>query len=139
MHFAKEMYLAKDDLEQMKYEVVLPSDIDDCIANPNLKTSFEGNFEDELRHCLDRNLLREGFDKIEKCDATLFVNYPKNEIQGYMGASSLMELAIAFFLHKKIFLLYPVDRQQKYALEVELTKPLDLNGDINNIQKYLGV
>lgn len=134
MHFAKEMNDTKTELEKMNHEVVLPGDIDECLENPGLKTSFENDLESELNHCLAQDLLMEGFEKISNSEATLFVNYPKNGIKGYIGASGLMELAVAFFLRKKIFLLYPIDRTQKCALEVELTKPIILNGDLNRIK-----
>lgn len=133
MHFAKEMQLAKIELEKMNYEVLLPGDINNCLEDTELKASWENNFEDELKHCLALDLLNDGLQKIARSDAVLILNYPKNGISGYIGASGLMEIGVAFFLSKKIFLLYPVDRQQKYALEVELTKPVVLNGDLGKI------
>jgi len=133
MHFAKQMREAKKELEKAGHKTLLPGDVDDCLKNPDLKTNFENDFEGELKHCLNRNLLREGVDKIKVSDALLLINHTKNEISGYIGTSGLMELGVAFFLNKKIFLLNPVDKKQKYALEVELTKPTVLNGDLKNI------
>lgn len=133
MHFAKEMLDAKETLEKKGHEILLPTDIHECFINPNLKGEFDSDHEKELRHCIERNLLMDGLQKISECDAIVHLNYDKNEIPGYIGTAGLMELGVAFFLKKKIYLLYPYDKTQKYAVEVELTQPIVLDGDLNKI------
>jgi len=135
MHFADDMLEAKGELEKMGHEVYLPEDIHECIYDPSVKkdTSSDRDHEKELRHCIEKNLLKDALKKIEKSDAVLFVNKTKNKIEGYMGASGLMELGVSFFLDKKIYLLNNIDKNQKYAMEVELTAPIILNGDLGKI------
>jgi hypothetical protein len=78
--------------------------------------------------------MREFFNEIAKHEATLFLNYEKKWIPGYIGASVLMEIGISYFLGKKIFLMKEIDKTQWYALEVLITEPTILNGDLSLIQ-----
>jgi len=134
MHFAKEMAAIKDKLEKQGHNVGVPLDTLECLENSELKNSFENDLESEIKHCLDRDLLMEGFKQIERSDAILVVNENKNSVEGYIGCSVLMEIGIAFYLGKKIYLLNDIDRSQKYALEVLITKPEIIGGDISKIK-----
>jgi hypothetical protein len=133
MHFAKEMLEAKSELEKAGHKVIMPGDVHNCVVDPNLKDEPGKNYERELRQCIERDLLKDGLRKIEESDAVLFLNKDKNDIAGYMGASGLMELGVATYLNKKIFLLNEVDKNQKYAIEINLIQPIILNGDLNKI------
>jgi hypothetical protein len=74
------------------------------------------------------------FDEIAISDAILFLNYDKKWISGYIGTSVLMEIGIAYYLDKKIFLTNPIDQSQWYALEVLLAGPTIINGDLSLIK-----
>jgi hypothetical protein len=78
--------------------------------------------------------MKKFFDEIEASEAVLFLNYDKKWIAGYIGASVLMEIGIAYHLGKKILLVNPIDKSQWYALEVLLTNPTIINGDLSKIQ-----
>lgn len=133
MHFAKEMLETKKELEKNGHEVFVPTDTQDHTINPELKGGFEKDFDAEIRHCIEKDVLRDGLDKIAKSDAIIHLNYPKNGIDGYIGPSGIMEIGVAFHLKKKIFLMYNVDKEQKYALEIMLTSPVILSGDLSKI------
>jgi hypothetical protein len=53
-----------------------------------------------------------------------------------MGASVLMEIGLAYYLKKKIFLLYPPPPLDvaKYSHEVLIMQPIILNGDLSKIK-----
>ncbi len=61
--------------------------------------------------------IREHFSKIEWSDAIVVVNREKNGIAGYIGGNTLMEMAVAFQLGKKIYLSDQVP-QISYAEEI---------------------
>lgn len=44
------------------------------------------------------------FAKIDWCDAIVVVNSEKRGVLGYIGGNTLMEMAVAFYLKKPIFL-----------------------------------
>jgi len=128
MYFAKEMLEAKTQLEKMGHIAFVPPDIYDCVENPELNMDME--------HCLRTNVQKECFDMVKKSDAILVLNYKRNGIEGYVGGATLMEIGIAQCLDKKIFLLYPPPKieDQRYSLEIQLAKPIILNGDLSLIK-----
>ena len=64
------------------------------------------DLEADLQHCKEQDELRRGFDLVAAADAVLVLNHPKNGVEGYIGTSVLMELAISHYLRKHIFLLF---------------------------------
>ena len=74
------------------------------------------------------------FKKIQDSDAVLILNNMKKGIQGYFGSNTLMELSVAFFLDKKIFLLHPIDEKHPHFEELIGMKLTVLNGDLDNIE-----
>jgi hypothetical protein len=74
-------------------------------------------------------------DKIEVCEAILVVNSPKKGIQGYIGANTFLEMSIAMYLKKKIFVLHYPARELGSYEEVMGMQPIFLDGIIANIQK----
>jgi len=127
MNFSREMIEAKDTLEKMGHEVLMPYTVNDCLKNPELNM--------DLEYCLEKDVMRNHFDKIAQSDAILVCNYEKNGIEGYVGGSVLMEMAVAKYLNKKIFLLNPPPKIEdlRYSLEIQLSKPVILNGDLSKI------
>jgi len=95
--------------------------------------------------------IMEHFNKIAWSDAILVANYDKivetpshlsshstsahsaNNIKGYIGGNTLMEMGLAFFLKKKIYLLNQVP-ELPYKEEILGVKPVILNGDLAKIQ-----
>ena len=71
--------------------------------------------------------------KIEWCDAVLAVNIEKKGIANYIGGNTLIELAIAFYLKKKIFLLNPLP-DLPCADEVSGMEPVILSGKLTEIR-----
>lgn len=49
--------------------------------------------------------MRNHFDKVAWSDAILVCNYDKKGIAGYIGANTLLEMGLAMYLRKPIFLL----------------------------------
>lgn len=75
----------------------------------------------------------------EKCDAILVLNHKKNDLDGYIGTHSLIELGLAYYLKQKIFLLHPPPPKHKarYHIEVMHMKPIILHGNIEKIKEHL--
>ena len=73
------------------------------------------------------------FREIAEGDAVLVVNEPKNEVAGYIGGAVLMEMAIALYLGKPIFLLHPPAEQSPYLEEILAMQPMVLDGDLTKL------
>lgn len=79
-------------------------------------------------------LTKKHFIEVEKGDITLVLNYKKNGKNGYIGGAVLMEMAIAFYLKKPIYILNPIDETSKYKEELYGMFPKIINGDLLNIK-----
>jgi hypothetical protein len=73
------------------------------------------------------------FKKIQESDAVLIWNEEKKGIHGYFGSNTLMELSVAFFLGKKIFLLHPINEDHPHFEELIGMKTIVLNGDLDSL------
>jgi hypothetical protein len=135
MRFAKEMMEAKKKLEKMGHNAEVPCDIQKFLDDPNFTTD---NHEENYKHAIETDVMRECYNKIEKSDAIVVLNYTKNGVQGHIGANSLIEIGLAYHFKKKIFLLNnpPDVMKEKSTHEVLIMQPIVLHGDLNKIQKY---
>ena len=62
------------------------------------------------------------------------VNYSKHDIDGYIGGNTLMEMGIAKYLKKKIFLLFSISSKLFYKEEILGMKPVVINEDLSKIK-----
>jgi hypothetical protein len=127
MVFYREMEETKNSLEKLGHKVLTPP-------------LWRGDFhklrdKDESEWFrLKPQLIKEHFDKIKDSDAILVLNYDKNSAKNYIGGNTLLELAIAFDCGKKIFLLNPIPMDLPYAEEIEVIKPVVINGELEKIR-----
>ncbi len=136
--FIDEMQEAKKKLEELGHDVRMP---------PTEITSEEGSAISvkeyyRMRKAADANdawvwkqkeeLIHEHFRKIEWADAILVTNFLKNGIPNYIGGNTLVEMGLALYLKKKIFLLNPIPGVS-YTEEILGMHPVVLNGDLSVI------
>lgn len=69
------------------------------------------------------------FECVEWSDAILVTNYDKNGVAGYVGPNTLMEMGVAFYLGKKIYLLNPVP-DLAWKEEILGLRPAVINGNL---------
>lgn len=129
--FSKEMIQTKERLEQMGHEVVVPTDAPAVVGGTHNNDDLEADYQ----RCIEDDIMRTHFKFIEQGDAVLVLNYDKNNIKGYIGTASLMEIGLAHHLHKKIFLFnpFPHHSEQRWAHEVRIIQPIIINGDLTKI------
>lgn len=132
MSFAAAMAETEKELEKSGHEAEVPYDTERFAANPALTTD---GYEENYMHCVDNDVIRKCFNSIAASDAILVLNYPKNGINGYIGASVMMEIGIAYFLGKKIFLLHapPKIEEARYSHELLIMQPIILEGNLDNL------
>jgi len=139
--FYDEMLAVKEKLEQMGHKVKLPPhEIEDGDGNTlpikeyyrkrKLANEDEKWIRDRKTEAITRH-----FAKINWSDVILLLNYDKNNIKGYIGGNSLIEMGVAFFLKKRIYLLNPIP-EISYKEEILGMKPIILNGDLNLISQF---
>ena len=136
--FQDEVLSVKEKLEKLGHKVkVWPSEVKDekgqlisvqeyykirKIAANDKKWVWDRKAEGVLKH----------FDKVAWSDAILVANYDKNDVKGYIGGNTLMEIGLAFFLKKKIYLLNEIP-ELSYKEEILGVRPIVLGGDLSKI------
>lgn len=126
MTFAEEMLKVAEQLRGIGHTPRLPIDTTKYAGKPSLSQ--------EVRSRIRRDTIRDHFRKIRKSDAILVLNYEKNNIAGYVGPSSLIEMGFAHFLHKKIYLLNRIP-DMSCAAEIKMMQPVVLNGRLARIDE----
>ncbi|OGG01604.1 hypothetical protein A2Z33_07470 [Candidatus Gottesmanbacteria bacterium RBG_16_52_11] len=129
MQFHGEMRRLKKDLEAAGHTVFVPKGIDLMDT-----AGYVVPQEDDLRiaHKIEHDFIREHFRRIEKCDAILVANYAKKGIPDYIGGNTFLEMGLAFWLGKKIYLLNPVP-DMEYRTEMHAMQPVVIDGDLSKI------
>jgi len=136
--FHDEALSIKERLEKLGHEVGLwPSQVKDETGELIPVEDFykiRQKATDDEKWVWDRKAeaILEHFDKVAWSDAILVVNYDKNNVKGYIGGNTFMEMGLAFFLKKKIYLLNKVP-ELPYKEEILSLKPVLLNGDLSKI------
>ncbi len=74
------------------------------------------------------------FDKVGQADCILVLNYDKNNIPGYIGGNTLMEMGVACWLKKTIYLLKPIPEKVSYFEEIKGMRPVIINGNFDLIK-----
>ena len=123
-------------LEKEDYKVIVP------VAATKMKES--GDFDvSHLRTWLaDANdyhkkaaLMRGHFDKVAEADAILVLNYEKHGVQNYIGGNVLMEMALAFYLNKPIFIINEIPAESAFLEEIIGMGPIVLHGKIDSLPR----
>lgn len=78
------------------------------------------------------HFLREHFQKIEASDAILIVNPEKNGIAGYIGGNTFLEMGVAYYLKKPIY-VFTILPTMDYTHELAAMVPIVLHGDLSKI------
>jgi hypothetical protein len=126
MKFSAEMIALKFELENIGIEVDVPGNVENY-ANGTI--DVENKWEK-----LEHDVIREHYRKILDSDAILVANYPKNEVNGYIGGNSLIEMAFAHVNNKKIYLMFPAAESLSYNDEISALshKVINMDYNINN-------
>ena len=85
---------------------------------------------------LKRSYIDGHLETIKRADFVLIANYPKNGIEGYIGANALMEAAFAYALGVPVAYMQPVGAQP-CQLEALALSEYVIGDDLNVVQAIL--
>ena len=105
MKFHRQMREVKSRLEAMGHTALVPKSIE--LMDSQWYVHPEED-EERITAKIEHDFIREHFRKIEQADAILILNYDKKGIPNYIGGNTFLEMGLAFWLGKKIFLLNPI-------------------------------
>jgi len=137
--FIDEMQEARIKLEELGHEVKLPpSEIIDkndkvISAKEYYALRKENNTAEAWIWDRKAELMKIHFNKVVWADAILVLNNHKNNISDYVGANTLLEMGLAFYHGKKIYLLNPIP-EISYKEEILGMKPIIINGNFALIE-----
>ena len=147
--FYKEMEEVKEALEQKGHEVLIPLlSAETAEFGGDKKIHFGKYIEDnggidafapnDKIWGMKEGAIWDHFKKIDWCDAVLITNYEKRGVEGYIGGNTLIEIGIAFYTHKPIYILNPVSSELSYKVEILGMKPIMLDGNLDAISASQG-
>lgn len=130
MNFYPKLIEIQSELVKRGLEVEIP-----ISAKMMIETgSFDPNdFKGKYTNHEKSNFFRDNMMRMKDCDAIIVINEEKNGISGYVGTSVLMEIGIAFYLNKKIFLWNPLPSDATYKPEIDAFGAIVINQDLSNI------
>lgn len=130
MDFYPKLVEIQSELIKMGNEIEIPISakmmVDSGSFDPG---SFKGSYTNQQKMTFFRNNL----DRMKDCDSILVINEEKKGIAGYIGASVIMEIGIAFYLNKKIYLWNPMSSDAAYKPEIETFEAIVINQDLSKI------
>jgi hypothetical protein len=138
--FFDKMLEAKKQLETLGHEVKLPPmEVPDENGNmiPVAKYyELRKTITDDTSWIWQRKeeAMRVHFDKVIWADAILVLNYDKNGVVGYVGANTFLEMGLAFYSRKTIYLLNQIP-EANYKEEILGMRPRVIHGDLCEIKE----
>ena len=133
--FFKEANEIGKELEMLGFDVFLPLTAIKMAKSGNYDVKkVKTWFADKNDFSKKTRLIWKHFTEIEKADAILVINNKKHNVEGYIGGNTLIEMAIAFYLKKPIYILNNVtDKKFMLYEEIMALNPIFLNGDFSKI------
>jgi hypothetical protein len=101
-----------------------------------MKSKEAANADIHLREAEHVDFIKRYWNFIKESDSILVVNLPKKGINGYIGGSTLFEMAFAYVNDKKIYLYHPIPERSErihYVDEIIEFHPLVINEDLSKI------
>jgi nucleoside 2-deoxyribosyltransferase len=129
MKFYKEMRKVKTFLKELGIAAILPDGIEEEIP---IEARDDVTLDDLVLAKIEQDFIMKHFKNIKKCDGILVLNYERKKIPGYIGGNTFLEIGVAFWLNKKIFLLNPVPKMD-YSAEIRAMRPKVIDGDLTKI------
>ncbi len=128
MIFSPEMVEVEKRLRNLGHEVTLPA-FTEHYATLDTRDSMHC---ESAHNKIEHDLIRDYFEVIKNHDAVLIYNCSKNGIENYVGGNTLIEMAFAHVLNKRIFMYNPMP-DMNYRDEMEAMQPTILDGNLERI------
>jgi len=136
--FYKHVVEVEQKLVKLRYKVLTPKLARTMHKTGNYEVSSHKTwYKDPSTYKKKQQFMDAHFKKVAKGDAVLIVNNEKNGMSGYIGGNVLMEITVAYYLKKPIFILNPIDEDLPIKEEIYGIFPTFLDGDVKKIGEYL--
>jgi hypothetical protein len=137
-NFYKQAGDLEEQLTAMGFTVILPYTAYRMKESGDYEASHYRTWQaDATDYPKKAKLMRMHFDEINKADMILVLNYEKHGKQNYVGGNVLMEMSLAFFQQKPIFILNEAPTESTFLEEILGVLPVFLHGKIEDLPKEL--
>lgn len=124
-----------DQLTELGYTPIVPHTAKVMKESGDYEVShYKTWFDNADNYNKKAELMTKHFKEIEKSDSILVVNEAKHGIPNYIGPNVLMEMAIAFYLGKPIYILNELPENSAFEEELKGFMPTVLGGQLEAIQ-----
>lgn len=136
-NFYKQANDIKELLEKKGFKVIVPATAELMKKSGNYDVShYKTWFDNTKDYHMKTARMRAHFDEVAKADAILVVNYEKHGVENYIGGNVLMEMAVAFYLNKAIFILNEIPEESTFLEEIIGMNPIVLHGEPESIKLH---
>ncbi len=73
---------------------------------------------------IKNRLSKQNIKLVEECDCLLIINITHRDVINYVGGNSFLEMVIAFYLNKPIYLLNNIPNNMSYSEEIKSFYPI---------------
>lgn len=121
-------------LNRLGYKAIIPVSAEKMKETGDFNASHYRTWLDNPNDYYKKSALMKGhFSLIAKSDAVLILNYEKNGVKNYIGANVLIEMGIAFYLGKPLYVLNDIPNDSPHLEEIKGIDPIELHGKLESI------
>lgn len=135
--FARQSREVKEKLEKRGFEVFLyPQKVEVDGRTIDVGEYYEMRKNNPTKELLKikRQLIDEHNEKIKNSDAILVLNLDRGENRGYVGGNTFLEMGIAYFLGKKVFIWKKPSQNLPYFEEIMALNPISIGENLEKIE-----
>lgn len=132
--FYREVLEIEKQIKKLGYKVEVPQTAKKMEKNNNFNVDYYKTwFKNKEDYKKKTKLMNDHFKKVVEGDAILVVNNEKNGIKGYIGGNALMEMTLAHYFKKKIFIWNDIANGSSFEEEIKGLNPVFIHQDLSKI------
>jgi len=135
-NFYRQLVDVQAELERLGYRIVIPAAAEKMKESEDYDvTHVKTWFSNDKDYHKKSILIKSHFIEIESVDSILVLNYEKNGMPNYIGGNVLMEMAVAFYLNKPIFIFNEIPKESNFLEEIKGMEPIVLHSKLERLPK----
>jgi hypothetical protein len=136
--FYKQVAELAEELEAMGLTAIVPATVRTMAETGNYDVaSHKSWYQNDADYDQKADLMRQHFDEVANGDSILVVNHEKHGKANYIGPNVLMEMSLAFYLKKPIYILNELPDETPFEEEIKGMQPLVLHGDTSQLSELV--
>jgi hypothetical protein len=134
-NFYRQAVDVQTELEARGYKAIIPINAERMKESGDFDPShYRTWLKDANDYHKKTALMRLHFTEIEKADSILVLNFEKHGVDNYIGGNVLIEMALAFYLHKPVYIFNDIPKESPFLEEIIAMQPIVMHGDINKLE-----